>query len=71
MLRAACPLLAVLLATSAVNAQAQYYELSPQDRVRLDALARQQAELRAAKAKLLRSAPLAAERNLLLEAYRK
>jgi hypothetical protein len=78
MLRAACPLIAVLLATFAVNAQAQYYELSPQDRVRLDALARQQAEqdakvqaeLRAAKAKLLRSAPLAAERNPLLGKWR-
>jgi hypothetical protein len=59
---------------AATPALAQYYELSPADRVRLDALARQQAEedakyhaeMRAAKAKLLRSAALPAERNPLL-----
>lgn len=65
----------LLAATSAVFGQSV---LSTEDRIRLDALARQQAEkdaqtqaeLRAAKAKLLRSAPLAAERNPLLGKWR-
>ena len=70
--------LMLLTAVTPISAQTYYHELSPQDRVRLDALARQQseqdakvqAELRAMKAKLLRSTPLPDARNPLLGRWR-
>ena len=57
---------------------AQYYELSPADRARLDALQRAQAEadakhraeMKAFREKLLRSAPLPDDRNVLLGRWR-
>ena len=70
--------LMLLTAVAPISAQTYSNELSPQDRVRLDALARQQseqdakvqAELRAMKAKLLRSTPLPDARNPLLGRWR-
>ncbi len=69
---AAVAVLATLLTPA--PAGAQYSVLSPQDQVRLDALAREQArqdaeyhaQMRAAKEQLLRAAPLPAARNPLL-----
>lgn len=60
-------------------ARAQYSVLSPQDQVRLDALAREQARqdaeyhasMREAKARLLKAAPLPEARNPLLGRLRR